>query len=127
MAQPKLGTKVNQFLRLKKKISEKQKEVDDMKVQASQMQKELITALEDSGTERMDSALGSVTLKQDTVCHVTNWPKFYGYIKKNNAFELLQKRVGQSAYTEYLEAGERIPGTEKMNKKKLTIGYKRGV
>lgn len=127
MTQPKLGTKVNQFLRLKKKIAAKQKEVDDMRSIAEKMKDELVVLMEDANIEKHGSALGSVTLKKEVIGNVENWPKFYNYIKKNNAFELLQKSVGQGAFREYIEAGERIPGTSKMTRKKLTVGYKRGV
>jgi hypothetical protein len=42
------------------------------------------------------------------------WDEFYAYVKKNNAFYLLQKRLSEPAIKEILEAGKKVPGVEEI-------------
>lgn len=65
----------------------------------------------------------SCSVRKTVVAQVTDWEKFYRYIKKNNAFFLLQKRVGDVAYRETLEErkGRDIPGTEPFTKIGLNL------
>lgn len=44
---------------------------------------------------------------------VSDWPAFYAYVKKNNAFDMLQKRVGEAAIVARLEDGKKVAGVEK--------------
>lgn len=44
---------------------------------------------------------------------VKNWQKLYEYIIHNDAFELLERRVGKNACKERWAEGEEIPGVEK--------------
>ena len=41
---------------------------------------------------------------------VKDWSKFYAYVQKHGAFELLQKRLGEKAIEERIDAGKKIPG-----------------
>ena len=65
----------------------------------------------------LDKASAGAVGKKFTVRVVTkdkpvvkDWPKFYAYIQKHNAFELLQKRLGEKAIEERIDAGKKIPG-----------------
>ena len=51
---------------------------------------------------------------------VKDWTKFYAYIKKNDAWELLERRPGRVACRERWEDGKTIPGVEKFPVYKLT-------
>jgi hypothetical protein len=51
---------------------------------------------------------------------VRDWPAFYAYVKQNDAFELLQKRLGEAAYNERLEHGEQVPGVEMFQLKEVS-------
>jgi hypothetical protein len=49
------------------------------------------------------------------------WPKLWAFIAKNNRFDLLQKRVGEKAVADMWEAGEMVPGIEKMRIPEVSI------
>lgn len=127
MSDKKLGTKVTEFLKLKQKIKKKNVEVEDLKAIASVLEGEIIKGLENGKIERSDVALGSVSLKKSNVWSAKDWDKIWKYILKNKDKALLQKRLSQATFNEYLEEGVKIPGTEKLIKKTLSVGYKRGV
>lgn len=47
------------------------------------------------------------------VVTVTDWEAFYKYIRKQDAFELLHRRVTTDAVVERLDKGEKVPGVER--------------
>jgi len=52
---------------------------------------------------------------------VIDWELLYDYIVENDRFDLLNKSLNQKAVKEMLDAGDKIPGVEKINTKKLSI------
>ena len=56
----------------------------------------------------------------DYVPAIKDWPKYYAYIKANDAWELLERRPGRLACKERWEQGEIIPGCDKFPVFKLT-------
>lgn len=74
-------------------------------------------ALIDHIVDNVDKAGKGAVGKRFTVRVVTknkpvvkDWPKFYAYVQKHSAFELLQKRLGEKAIEERIDAGKKIPG-----------------
>jgi hypothetical protein len=51
---------------------------------------------------------------------ITDWDKFYAYIKKNNAFELLNRAPNRVAITERWDAKKQIPGVGSFHDKKVS-------
>lgn len=63
----------------------------------------------------LNGAKGSVGIaerKSQVVYNGKDWDAIYAYIKKNNAFELLHKRLTAAAVEERAEAGKPVPGVE---------------
>lgn len=52
---------------------------------------------------------------------VTDWTKFYAYIKKNSAFELLNRAVNAKGVADRWDSGKQIPGVEKFPYKKISL------
>lgn len=129
MSDKKLGVTVTAFLKLKQKATKKQKEVDEIKEQARVLEGEIIKVLEaDTKTTRADVKIGSVTYSKENVWNVKDWKKVWKYIFKTKDTAILShQRMSNTLLREYLKEGIKIPGTEKMIKKKLTVGYKRGI
>lgn len=50
-----------------------------------------------------------------------DWQKLYAYIKENDAFDLLQKRLTETAVTARWEEGEEIPGIVKFPVEDVTM------
>lgn len=56
----------------------------------------------------------------DNVPVISDWQKYYAYIKDNDAWEMLERRPGKLACRERWEAGEIIPGCDKFPVYKLS-------
>jgi hypothetical protein len=51
---------------------------------------------------------------------VADWVKFYAYVRRNAAFELLQRRLNESAIKERLDDKKPVPGVTIFNAKKVS-------
>jgi hypothetical protein len=87
-----------------------QKEVDKLQEQESEHKATLMAALSSAGAMGVAGHKGRVTLVTKTEPTVRNWEEFYAYIVRNDAFDLLQKRLSAPAVRERWEAGETVEG-----------------
>jgi hypothetical protein len=52
---------------------------------------------------------------------VKDWDLVYDYIKTNDSFYLLQKRMSAAAFRELLNLGHEVPGVEIFKDRKLNL------
>lgn len=57
----------------------------------------------------------------ESIPRVEDWDKTYAYIKRHNAFELLQRRLNAAAVKERLEDGKQIPGVGSFSVVKVSL------
>lgn len=65
--------------------------------------------------------VGRVAINRRTIPTVENWDKFYAYIKKTGAFELMQRRVSDKAVQERWDASKEVPGVGRFIKKTVSL------
>lgn len=92
-----------------------QKEVDELQEQETELKNYFIENLPKSKSSGIAGHTARVQLQAKTIPTVEDWAKFYKYVKKNDAFELLQRRLSDKAVEERWEAGEQVPGVGKFN------------
>jgi len=128
MTTKKLGTTVTAWVKLKDKIRKKNAELADLTTQAEELVKPIIKSQEAENLVRTDVAIGSATLKIETLFSVTDWKKVWKYIFKHKDTAVLShQRLANAFLRELDEEGIKIPGTKKFTKKSLHVGYKKGV
>lgn len=86
----------------------------------------IIAALNKAETTVAGGATYKVELTQEDQPTVKDWPKFYAYILKNKAFELLERRPGKAAIKERWEDGVNIPGVDRFPVDKLSFNKLKG-
>ncbi len=128
MEKSTIGSECKKYMALRKKIKTMAAKVKEMESEANDMQKGLVAIFEVEELERFDvPKIGSLTLKADDMGMIEDPDKLQKYIIKNNAFELLQKRISQTAYREYREEGVKVPGLKNFTNKSLRLGWKKSV
>lgn len=55
---------------------------------------------------------------------VLDWPKFYAWVRKNNAFEFFERKVKLSSAQDRWKGGKKIPGIERGSYKSISITKK---
>lgn len=84
-----------------------------------QLKGEILERMQTEGLSSAGGKLLRVTLETEYEPTVTDYDKFYKFIKKHDAFELLQRRVSATAVKERWADGEQVPGVEKFPVPKL--------
>lgn len=87
-----------------------EKKVAEMEKVEKALKDKLIASLEAAGISSIGGKKVKTELKPKTKYNVGDWDKFYQYIKKKNAFDLLQKRLSEAAVKLRVEDGVEIPG-----------------
>lgn len=67
-----------------------------------------------------------VELSQEDQPTVKDWQKLYTYITKNQAFDLLERRVSKAAVKARWEDGKTVPGVDKFPVDKLSFSKLKG-
>lgn len=75
----------------------------------------LIENLPKSSATGVTGKLANATVVTKVKPQVADWGAFYKYVVKNNAFDLLQKRLSEKAVEDRWEEGEAVPGVSKFN------------
>lgn len=72
--------------------------------------KALVSACNAAGTTTLKCGLGTVTRTVKTRYWTSDWAEFYKVIKENDAPELLERRISQANFQEFLKANpDKLP------------------
>lgn len=84
----------------------------------------IIERLDEMGVNKFAVGKLSFSISENTVGNVEDWDQVYDYIKANNAFHLVQRRLANAAYKELLDMGDSLPGVVPFNKR--TLNFRKG-
>ena len=125
MNKPTIGALLDQLAKqrqLKTEIDNKLKEVEG---EINTLKEQILAELQESGMSKASGKSLTVSVKSDVVPTVKDWDAFYAFIKKNNYFHLLQRRVSTAAWRELHEQlsakKKEVPGTEAFVKVDLSV------
>jgi hypothetical protein len=88
-----------------------QRIVDDLAKRESAIREHIINTLPKTDTGA-SGKLARVSVITKQVPQVHDWDKFYAYVKKTGQFELMQRRLSDTAIRERWDNGRQIPGVE---------------
>lgn len=118
---PKLGACADLLYKLREKRLEEQKKVDLIEEEEKALKEHLIQTLPKSEANGVAGKVARVSIVGKAVPRVADWDKFYKHIKKTGAFELMQRRVSDTAVQERWDAGKPVPGVESFNVTTVSI------
>jgi len=116
-----MNTKIQEILGIKDVIKDLNKQVADLKKQQQAAEIEMMELLDEQGVTGTRTKMFTVTITEAPQPTVTDWDELYKFISKNEAFGLLQRRVSSTAYREYVNAEEVVPGVETYNKRAISM------
>lgn len=117
----KLGTCVDKLYELRAERLRLQKGVDAVKEQEKVLTEHLILNLSKEKADGVKGKLAKAGVIRKVIGRTTDWKKFYAYVKKNNAFELMQRRLNDGALKERWENNKTVPGVEPFNIIKVSL------
>lgn len=135
MAQIKLkvGTLIDRLYKSQQSIAEAQREVAkaervvaQRKHKAAVIETEIRERFKKSELEGAEGKIARVSLKKVVGPQLKNWDKLAAFIVKNDAVELLQRRVSKQAWLDWLEDRKQrpVPGIGKYEEIRLSVTKK---
>ncbi len=121
-----LGVLVDEFKVIEEERRKADKVAEALKVDETKVKAAIVAALKKNEVTVGGGLLYKVEMTQEDQPTVKDWPKFYAYIRENNAFEMLERRPGKAAIKERWEDGVNVPGIEKFPVDKLSITKLKG-
>lgn len=97
------------------------KQVEALEKDETALREHIIQTLPKSKASGVSGKVARVTVLTDDVPQVEDWDAFYKYVKKNDAFELLQRRLSKEAVAERIDDGETLPGVKLMKIPKVSL------
>ena len=90
--------------------------------EADTLERLLMERLDAEETTKAAGRAASVSVSEEVVPNIDDWEAFYGYVRDNDAFHLLQRRINTAAWRETAELDGMPPqGTTPFTKRKLNL------
>lgn len=121
----KIGTAVDRLYEVRAERQRLQRAANEVKGYESELHEHLIRNFKKSELEGAEGAVARCGLNPKTVARVTDWSKFWKYVVKKKAFDLVQQRVNDKAYLDRLEDGERVTGAEPFRITRVSVTKRR--
>ena len=108
----KLGDAIDALYAIEARYKEAKAAAEKVEKEYDEADAALRLLMRDAGTTIARGDVAVYSLSPHVVPNVKDWTKFYAWINKNKAPELLQKRVAVEAWRERTEGGKALPGVE---------------
>ena len=92
-----------------------QKDVDAVAEEERALKEHLINTLPKSEASGVAGKLCRVAVVDKEVPRIGDWSKFYEFVKESGQFDLLQRRLSDTAIAARWEEGEEVPGVERFH------------
>lgn len=107
-----LGDMIDGLYALRQKRLEVQKTVDDLKSQEMIMRQQIMARLEEVGLQKASGSVATAGIKSSIEPQVVDWEAVHAWVRENDRFDLLQKRMNNLAWRGMYAEGIILPGTE---------------
>jgi hypothetical protein len=89
-----------------------QGEVDNLEMEEKAIREAIISNLGEQGLQGGKGMVATASITRRVVGAPKDWDALYGYIQSTGSFDLLHKRISDTAYRDRLEQGVVVPGLE---------------
>lgn len=107
-----LGACVDLLYKMRAERLEHQKQVDLAKGKEEALKQHILANLNKQGGEKFGGKVATATISRRTCANVTDWDTFFGWVAETNSWDMVQKRVNDTAYRARLDENVEVPGAE---------------
>jgi hypothetical protein len=111
---------VDNFIRVRSQRLDLDKEVKALKTQEEGLSKVIIAKMREGDLKAIGASLGLIKLHETEEPTPENWDEIWKFVKENDAWELLHKRLTVTAVRERWADGIAVPGVGKTTVYKIT-------
>lgn len=116
-----LGTAIDKLYALRAERLEAEKQIKVMKSNELALRITIKRLLDAASLEGGRGASASASIQYSTEPTAKDWPAIYDYIRDNDAFDMLQRRLASTAVKDRWDSGIIIPGIEKFDTWDLSV------
>lgn len=116
-----LGTAIDKLYELRARRLEAEKVIKTMKSEELALRVTIKRMLDAASLEGGRGQLASTSIQYSTEPTPKDWSAIYDYIRENDAFDMLQRRLASTAVKDRWESGIIIPGIEKFDTWDLSV------
>lgn len=109
---------------VKKERSDLSKKDKELEAQKLELEEQIIQSLDAKGIDLARTDTGRVLINESVVAQPEDWDSIFKFIRENNYFHLLIKRLNNAAYRELLENFGELPGAVTFTQRKLSLSAK---
>lgn len=112
MSELTLGQAIDQLYEARAERLAKAKEVKDLQIKEATAKVQVLALLRESGLEKASGKLATAGITTEDIPFVKDWDAVFDYIKSNDRFDLVQRRIGVVAWRDLFKDNILVPGTE---------------
>lgn len=105
-----MGTCADKLYALKEKKSAAKKVFDEIEAEEKALKAYIIDNLPKSEASGISGKTARVTVVTKSIPQVQDWDKFYKYVARTKAFDMLQRRLSAKAVEERWDNKKKVPG-----------------
>lgn len=128
MPAPNLGKRVEQFIKLRDLIKEREKiqkeELKPLKDTLEQLSEYLLAHLNQLGADNLSSPSGTVYRTERKSASLADAEAFMQYVIENSAWDLLVRKANETAVEDYIKEHQAPPPGVNFNRQ-FTVGVRR--
>lgn len=107
-----LGALIDQLYATRQQRLELTRQVDDFKTKEVMLRGDILKILEETGLAKASGQTATCGVTTKVEPQVTDWDQVHAWIRINNRFDLLQKRISAPAWRDLQADNTLVPGTE---------------
>lgn len=104
-------------------MREAEAKAKELRDKRERLEGEMLRILNDNNGEGIRTASGTFYRTEDVIPSGADWAAFYGWVKDNDAFDALERRIKKTFIADYMEAndGSVPPGVNVFRRYKVNV------
>lgn len=111
---------IDELYDIREQLRDLSKQEAALKDRYNELDAALLEYLEAAGLQKVSTSKATAITTESQVASLTDWDAFVAYVKTNDAWHLLQKRVASTRAIEHMEEDE-IPGLSIITQRKIGL------
>lgn len=116
-----LGETIDRLYDTRQERLKLQNEVGALKSNEAEIRAQILELLAAGGMAKASGMVATASIKKNIEPITADWEKIHAFIRQENRFDLIQKRLSAPAWRGLLEAGILVPGTEQVEVQDLSL------
>lgn len=118
-----LGALCDAITAKREEIGALEQRLADLKAEDKELGEQMKAAMLEQGVEQVRGAKATISRSKLLFPRVTDWEKFYQFVRRNGAYHLFQRRLAIEACRDEVVArrGKELPGTETFEEVRLNV------